>query len=369
MKVAYFQERFPLLTQTFVCAEISEWIRKGAEVRIYARKVNYDSRFNSLSFEVDWTTPDGIAQLKKWIYDFSPDYLHAHFVNEALESVLLISNNFGIPFGFTVHAYDIWKRGARLEPESFRDLTRQSKCLFIACEGSYHKEYLTWCGVPSEKILITPNAVDPSFLPKPRQFSPTTIKNIIVIGRPVPKKGFFIAIDAMRLLAINNFCATLTIVGLSNDDSLASRIIEEASKFDFINCEPLCSYSDVLKKIQASDVLIASSITAEDGDMDGIPTVLVEAMLLGVPVVASDVGSIKDLVKEGQTGFLARPGDPVDLANKILKLSHVLLNENSSNQLIEAAKKQASSHLSNNSIVTLTKHLESCGIIGFVNIN
>ena len=68
---------------------------------------------------------------------------------------------------------------------------------------------------------------------------------------------------------------------------------------------------------EQASLLVAPSVVARDGDRDGLPNVVLEAAAIGVPIVATDAGGLGDLVRDGETGLVARPGDPADLAAKI----------------------------------------------------
>ena len=74
---------------------------------------------------------------------------------------------------------------------------------------------------------------------------------------------------------------------------------------------------EVMAAYERATVLVAPSVVARDGDRDGLPNVVVEAAAKGLPIVATDVGGIGDLVRDGQTGLVAREGDTEDLAGKI----------------------------------------------------
>lgn len=364
--IVYIQDQHPNLTETFVSAEISELSRRGYPVAVVTSKINEENLggidYNDRLVEVPRTNdPEQDKQnLVETIKQLQPAYLHSHFVTESHGIAFPVAEQLQIPFGFTVHAYDIWLRGARVEPEIISSLGRHALCKTAASEGTKHRDYLKACGVPEEKLIITPNSVNKERLPAERRSAPTEIKKLVLVGRPVPKKGFFVAIDAVRLLRLQGLEVALEIVGGIDPGKPLGPVVEQyIQHFPYISATPMLSNQDTIQKIYESDALIMPSIIAENGDTDGIPTVMAEAMLMGVPVVATDVGSITDLVIHGETGLISRSGDPASLAENIAMLNTVLKDRQSTSILLEQAYQHVLSQQEiKASVDVLEKHLK-----------
>lgn len=342
--ILYLQNQHPNLTETFVSAEISELSRRGYPVAVLTTQINAEHLpnidYNDRLVEVPKTGSEqnDIANLVETARQLQPSYIHSHFVTESNAMGFPVAMALGVPFGFTVHAYDIWLRGSRLEPEVLNALGNHHLCVTAASEGTKHRDYLHACGIPEEKLIITPNSVNSRRLPPERRTPPKAVKNIVAIGRPVPKKGFFVAIDAVRLLRLQGYDVTLEIIGGADPGKpLGPAVAAYASHFPFISACPMVSNEEAIEKIYQADALVMPSIIAESGDSDGIPTVLAEAMLMGVPVVTTDVGSITDLVVDAKTGFIARSGDPASLAAQLIRLDATLKSEPEAKALLQNA--------------------------------
>lgn len=323
--ILYLQCVHPVATETFVSAEISELHRRCYQVQVIAQEVRRELLADCIYGDKVWggnsSTPALIEEVDRQVALLSPRYIHTHFLTDAAKLTVQVAERHNIPFGFTCHAYDIWYRGYRVEPEQVNMIGRHPLCVTCAVEGSKHREFLLWCGVPEEKIIITPNSVDREKLPPARTEAPRSITKMLAVGRPVEKKGFLTAIDAARLLRISGHPVELEIIGGADADKPYGQAVSDyARHFSFVSATPMLPHAQVLERIRDADVLLMPSMITALGDSDGIPTVLTEAMLLRTPVVSTDVGSITDLVIDGDTGFIARAGDPASLAAKIAQL-------------------------------------------------
>ncbi len=356
-KILYFQQSFPNLTETFVKAEIRELLLRDYDLEVLCLTCNRDElvkiEFATRVFE---TAPSNLAQeIKKR----TPDYIHVPWSTEAWRIIRPIAEQLEIPFGCSVHAADIWRRGNRLEPEELQALGAHPLCITIAVEGSFHREYLLWCKVPAEKLIITPNSVSLSGLPQPRETPPNRLQSIVSIGRAVPKKGFYTGIDAIRFMRMHGYDVRYHIIGGGEQSTEEGRaLVAYAEQFPFITVSGMIAHSQALLQLRDADALLVPSIVAENGDSDGIPTVITEAMLLGVPVVATDVGSISDLVIDGETAFLARAADAASVAAKLVLLENSLQDPEKRQLLLQRAKRKAQRHETTASVNVLAEHLE-----------
>lgn len=143
--------------------------------------------------------------------------------------------------------------------------------------------------------------------------------NILFVGRLIDLKGVDVLIKAFQAVQKKYKDAHLTIVGdgpLKEDLSnlLQELNLDKVSFTGFLTGEPL------RKAFEEASILVLPSIINKQGETEGLGMVLVEALSFGIPVIGSDVGGIPDIIINGKTGLLARPGDPDDLAEKITKL-------------------------------------------------
>ena len=365
-RIVYFQHSFPNATETFVLAEVRELLRRGYDIWVVTLKRNNEladaTGFGERILEV---APAATFQARLQlacvqIQQLGAIYIHTPWATEVQAAVVHIASALQIPFGFSCHAVDIWCRGVRVEPEILGAYAQLPLCVTVAVEGSYHQRYLLACGAPREKIIIVPNAVDANRLPAPRAEPPASLKQIVSVGRPVAKKGFMFGVDAVRLLRAAGHPVELEIIG-GADTSTADgqKLAEYAAHFPFIKPSGMLKHEETLQRIAAADALLMPSVVvSETGDSDGIPTVLAEAMLLGVPVIATDVGSVTDLVVPGETGFLCRAGDPAALAEQLKSVATLLADPPKATQFLERARRHSLQQEIRASVNTLVRHLE-----------
>lgn len=365
-RIVYFQHSFPNATETFVLAEVRELIRRGYDIWVVTLKRIHEladaTGFGERILEVG-AAPSFQERLQlacNQIQQLGAAYLHTPWATEVQAAVVHLASALQIPFGFSCHAVDIWCRGVRVEPELLGAYARLPLCKTVAVEGSYHQRYLLACGAPAEKVVIVPNAVDASRLPGGRSTPPERLRRIIAVGRPVAKKGFLFGVDAIRLLRAAGHEVELEVIGGADISTLeGQRLAEYANHFPFISPSGMMKHEDTLKRIATADALLMPSVVVSDtGDSDGIPTVLAEAMLLGVPVVATDVGSVTDLVVPGVTGFVARAGDPASLAEQLLQLHALLADRPRATAFFAHARAHALRQEIQASVNTLVRHLE-----------
>jgi colanic acid/amylovoran biosynthesis glycosyltransferase len=140
---------------------------------------------------------------------------------------------------------------------------------------------------------------------------------LIAAGRFVQKKGFHQLIHAVSLLELSsNQRIELNIYG---EGPMLNRYLSDIKQLGLAEqcyVHPRISHSSLMKKIALSDLMVVPSIESKD-DIDGIPTVIPEAMILGVPVIATDVGGISELIEDMNTGFLLKSQELSALASRI----------------------------------------------------
>ena len=118
--IVYIQEQHPNVVETFIRAEINELIRRQHPVAVATlRKMHENLHYCNYADKIHQATPDSLVQL---IASLKPSYLHAHFVTEAVKFALPVAEALNVPFGFTAHAYDLWLRGHRIEPEAVTEI-------------------------------------------------------------------------------------------------------------------------------------------------------------------------------------------------------------------------------------------------------
>ena len=139
------------------------------------------------------------------------------------------------------------------------------------------------------------------------------------MGRLIPKKGFDVLIKACAIIkgkGINFVCG---IVGEGSEYRNLTRLVKENDLVDKVKLLGKLSYDDVVIQYQQASILVAPSRVCKN-DVDGLPTVIIEALALGVPVIATPIAGITDLIKGGETGLIVPPDDEKALSNVICEI-------------------------------------------------
>lgn len=240
-------------------------------------------------------------------------HIHAHFAHIPTDIAMYAAALAGIPFSFTAHANDLFERGWLLHEKIAR-----SK--FAATISEYNREFMASQGGNQDKIHIIRCGVDstrfPSRVPKP----PSTPYKIGVIGRMVEKKGFSTLIHAAALLQERGLDFCLIIAGggpLDCDLRQASERLGISDKVDFLG--PMVN-EKVPSWLRSLDLFVLPCQKDSNGDMDGIPVVLMEAMASGIPVISTRISGIPELISHEKDGLLIEPQSPETLAGAITQL-------------------------------------------------
>jgi len=237
-------------------------------------------------------------------------HLHAHWAHKATELAMILSPLLGLPFSFTCHAVDIF-----VSPRHLGQKLRAAR--FVVTVSDYNKRYLIeHYGSDLEgKIHVIYPLVDvQQFSPRlPSQGDET---NILSVGRLVEKKGYLDAIEAARHLQERGHRFVWRFVGEGPDRPRLETAIEEHGVGQQVRLMGKMPQEKVKALLDQATVFVLSSVVAKDGDREGMPRVLIEAMAKEVPVVATDTVGIGELVKDG-SGLLVPPHDSVALADAI----------------------------------------------------
>ena len=214
--------------------------------------------------------------------------------------------------------YDVTKAthgNCRLYKELFEDGD-----LFLPVSLSL-KDRIVAQGCSGEKIVVLPSGIDCEKL----QYSEKNISqgkpiNVISIARLVEKKGIAYAIEAMARVVECGKNVHYSIVGEGPLLGDLERLIDRLGLRKRVQLLGQRNHPEVIDLLQGAHILIAPSITAKDGDQEGIPNVLKEGMALGLPVISTLHSGIPELIEEGVSGFLVEEGNVDALADRLLYL-------------------------------------------------
>ncbi|MFA6293709.1 MAG: glycosyltransferase family 4 protein [Victivallales bacterium] len=248
------------------------------------------------------------------IADFAnikPDHVHAHFAYVAADVASVLAELGGCKWSVSAHAWDIFTQSREIINRRVDGADRIFAC---SRHGKSVLENLSAGRYQEDRTVLMYHGVDTS------EFEiEGKADHIIAVGRLEEKKGFEILLQACRILAGQNIIPHCIIVG---DAPQREMLVAEIRDLGLTNVELSGSMGfDRVKILMAeSAMLVHPGRITENGDHDGIPNVLLEAMALEKPVIAASVGGIAELVVDGVNGILIKPDDPVQLAGAIKAL-------------------------------------------------
>ena len=243
--------------------------------------------------------------------DASVTHLHGHFCHGVATITWFASRLSGLPFSFTAHAKDIYQ--AELNPGDLLE-RKLAAASFVATCTQANAEVLKARHSGAHVVHTIYHGLDVDYF-SPRSDAGRGLPMILSVGRFVKKKGFEHLVDACYLLKQAGVRFGCLIVGEKGDayDDIAARI----ERLDLADCVRLrgAVTQDKLREIyRDARVFALPCQVMADGDRDGIPNVLAEAMATGLPVISTPVSGIPELIDDGEHGLLVPPRDAAALA-------------------------------------------------------
>lgn len=354
-RVGYVVKCYPRFSETFIVREVLAREAQGEDVLIASLRPPVDGRFHHLvsqvRAEVTWIDPDarsarrlwdaldaalglpglrsGLGELldedvevavqalrlAAWVRSNGVTHLHAHFATLPARTARLAALCAGVTYSLTAHAKDIFHTDvdSRRLDAVLRDAHHvvtvsdhnvgHLRHEHPAVAGHLHRVYN---GLDLAELPFT----DPADRPR----------TVVAVGRMVPKKGFDVLLEAVALMRARGDDVALELAGSGrSEDSLRERAAapDLAPAVRFHGSVPQHELAGLLRR---AAVFAAPCVVAEDGDRDGLPTVLLEAMALGTPCVSTPVTGIPEVVRDGATGLLVPERDAEALAGALTRL-------------------------------------------------
>jgi len=241
--------------------------------------------------------------------------LHVHFAAEMAEVAWAVWRARGIGYSLTVHARDLYRPRPSLE-----QVLADARA--VVTISSANRERLAELGVDTDRLHRVRQGIPIPPPPAPRRAPPAGRLRLVSVGRLVPKKGHDLLIHALAELVRGGVDATLVVAGDGPERAALEALVAERSLADRV--ELLGGVPrDRIEALLAGgcDLFALACRVLDDGDRDGIPVALMEAMARGVPVVSTAVSGVPELVEDGHTGLLVPPDDPGALAAAIARLA------------------------------------------------
>jgi glycosyltransferase involved in cell wall biosynthesis len=246
--------------------------------------------------------------------------VHAHFANAPTTVAHLAHLMTGIPFSFTAHAKDIYLSRPGVIRRHLRAATFAATCT------GYNAAHLRGLAprIAPGKIHLIHHGIDLEVFREggaAKEAGPPSARPLVLsVGRLVPKKGHEDLISACAALRTRGVDFECLIVGSGPlRDALSSAIASRGLQ-NVVSLRGAMTHLQLIELYRRADLFVLAPRIAEDGDRDGIPNVIAEAMAVGVPVVATDISGIPELVRHGQTGLLVPSRDPAGMAAAMQQL-------------------------------------------------
>ena len=357
-KIAYVLKRFPVLTETFVLNELLALEAQGLDIVIFSLYPSIDPRFHEgisrliapiiyVPGSFDLKALFGRNRLARKRFGFcywkkllqvlltrrpvlfwrlmqaafiaeeavslGVTHYHSHFAGKATTAGMFASSLSGIPYSFTGHANDIFDGSVdrrvlakKIATASLVITVSEFNKRFLgeASKDHKHKIRLIYNGIDFDKFVECSSHVNEIF-------------TLLTVARLVPKKGIDILIEACRILRDKGVEFQSIIVGEGRLRPEIERQINAGGLVSHVMLRPFQGQSEIAVLYRDSDVFVLPCRVGTDGDRDGLPVSIVEALASGVPVVSTPVTGIPEVVKSGENGLLVPEGNAVVLAEAL----------------------------------------------------
>lgn len=356
VRVGYVVKRYPRFSETFVVNEILSHEERGREIAIFALRPVEESHFQDILARVRapvvripdrlrgvdemwaglvaagqelpgfWETlarfPEAtgrdVMQAGRLAQEVSRrgiGHLHAHFGTVAATVTRIAAALAGVPWSVTLHAKDIY---CAYEENQNLDLKMRDADAVVTVSDFNLDHLAARFPAARGRTLRIYNGIDLAAFPwaPPRPEA----REILAVGRLVEKKGFHILIEAIRILKAEGRAPSCRIIGSGEEEADLRAQIASAGLEAEMRLEGPRPQAEVKAAMREAALLACPCIVGEDGNRDGLPTVLLEAMALGLPCVGTDVTGIPELVQDGRTGLIVPEGEAEPLARALTRL-------------------------------------------------
>lgn len=247
-------------------------------------------------------------------------HLHAHFSHGTTTVTWLASLITGLPFSFTAHAKDIYCES--LNPAGLLSRKMDAAEFVVTCTEANRKHLQGFSSTPVHCVYHGLNA-DFSRLLREQVSAPRRNghQRVLAVGRLVSKKGFDTLLEACAMLKSMDVSFETLIVGESGEHERELKTLIACHGLEaHVHLAGPTTQAQLLREYQQATVFCLPCRVLKNGDRDGIPNVLMEAMSCGLPVVTTDISGIPELVRNGVNGLLVSPDDPAAIARALQRL-------------------------------------------------
>lgn len=355
-RVGYVLKMYPRFSETFIVHEILQQEAAGTHVEIFSLRLPIDGRFHESLARVQapvtylsrehrastfWAAlrtaavgvpsvhehldellaaPEDVAlaavELAGAVRRSGLQHLHAHFGSIAAEVARLAARLAGITWSFTAHAKDIFHEG--VDPGSLATLLREAHTTVTVSDFNLRHLQQTFPGA-ADRVVRLYNSVDLEAFPFMAKGATPGPLRVAAVGRLVEKKGFGDLLTAVAALVADGRRVHLDLVGTGPLEAALREQVHALGLDDVVTMHGALPQTRVREIVADADVFAAPCVIGADGNRDGLPTVLLEALALGTPAVSTPVTGIPEIVRHGATGLLVPESDPSALAAAIAR--------------------------------------------------
>ena len=364
-KVAYIMSRFPKLTETFILYEMIALENAGIAVELFpllkenqnvhhkevarliqkahfhrfvslpilAANVHFFLRKPLIYLRTIFEVLSGTFGSKNFFFgaigilpksvrfayemqNLGVEHVHAHFCNHPAVAAFIISRLTGIPFTFTAHGSDLHKDQRMLDK-------KVAAAAVAVTISDYNKEVMVKkCGeAMRDKIKVIHCGIDPSLFECHDRTGRRGALQILCVASYEAVKGHKFLVNACEILSKRGVDFTCHLVGYGPLRARVEAQIAALGLTERFVIHGGLPRSDVIELLKIADVFVLPSVPTPDGKREGIPVVLMEAMSSCLPVISSRLSGIPELVKDGENGFLTKPGDTAAIADALILLA------------------------------------------------
>ena len=357
--VVYLLRRFPNLSQTFVLNEILLLEKRGIKVRAFSLEppiagchheavsrvkaditylapwwrvsphlkavwhvlVRNPKAFGRVLFDVlragkpiliwRFVQAAGVADALR---GQSPVRLHAHFATRATHVAAYVAKLIGCPYSFTAHAVDIFR-----DTVDTKVLQRHAADAdFVATVSRWNEAYLKrLLNGSADKIHLVRNGIDLSLFTPGRSGIDRQLFTMLAVARLEEKKGLGFLIDACAMLRDRGVEFRCWIVGDGALEGVLRRRIDDLGVAEHVHLMGPLTQARLIKCYRLADLFVLPSIIGADGNREGLPVAIVEALACSLPVVSTAMTGIPEVVRDGFNGLLVPEKDPHALAQTL----------------------------------------------------
>jgi glycosyltransferase involved in cell wall biosynthesis len=257
--------------------------------------------------EALWAALAGV-HLARRLVEAGISQIHAPWANGPATAAWVASRLSGLPFSFTARAHDIHPPDGALRE-------KLAAAGFVRVNTAANLAYLaSLAPAAASRLVLLRNGVPLRGGLKSLRRPPESPPRLLSLGRLVEKKGFPVLLQAVQLLRRQGLTVHLTLAGDGPQGPRLKRLSRSLGLDGQVSFPGFVPHDRVPRLLAGADLFVLPCRIAASGDRDGIPNAILEALAHGVPVVSTAVAGIPEVIRPGETGWLAPPGDPLALA-------------------------------------------------------